>query len=187
MSALLHRDEVLEQIEHRWGPEFDEIVGRLEMSPEAIAKIMTDAVPRKHFYDEFLGPFYDTEGVCLLLNKISRQAVHERVKNGTLLQVTSSDKVALYPIFQFSGREVDPNFKRVLSEFRNVTVGGWAVATWFRTPAQELAGDTPMDVIKRIGQAPPIGRASKKSRNKVPAIADVLAYAANTVQRWEAP
>jgi len=114
----------------------------LRVDPSALAEQMLAVVPRAHLYDEVVGPFHSIEGVRRLLG-ISRQAVFDRVKRGTLLQVRTSDDLALYPAFQFSGTDVDPRVRAVLIQFRDAPVDGWTVATWFGVPAEELGGVTP--------------------------------------------
>jgi hypothetical protein len=180
VATLSHREAILGQVAHNWDEEFDAIVGRLNMPPEEIAKLMLNSIPRKHFYDELLGPFYDTEGVRQMLGNVSRQAIHDRVKNGTLLQVQTSDRVSLYPAFQFAGSSIAPGFKSVLQIFRGLSVDGWTIATWFRTPAQTLQGLTPLDVLSPE-------QASKKHRKYSVSLADVASLATETARRWETP
>jgi hypothetical protein len=114
----------------------------LRIGPAAIAARMLAAVPRAHVYDETIGPFHTSEGVRTLLG-VSRQAVHDRVRRGTLLQVRTSDGVLLYPAFQFDGADVPARLRSALTAFRDAPVDGWAIASWFSVPAEELDDLTP--------------------------------------------
>ncbi|WP_156044043.1 hypothetical protein [Cellulomonas sp. HZM] len=115
----------------------------LHEDPAVLARRMLAAVPRAHLYDQLVGPFFDLEGVRRLLGGTSRQAVHDRVKRGTLLQVRTSDDVLLYPAFQFDGTDVSPRIRQVLIHLRDAGVDGWTIATWFSVPAADLDGDSP--------------------------------------------
>ena len=121
----------------------------LREDPSTLAHRMLAAVPRAHTYDAVVGPFYDIEGVRRLLGGASRQAVHDRVKRGTLLQVRTSDNVLLYPAFQFDGTDVSPRLRRVLSVLRLAPVDGWTIATWFSVPAADLNGSSPRQWLAR--------------------------------------
>ena len=143
----------------------------LREDPSTLAHRMLAAVPRAHTYDAFVGPFYDIEGVRRLLGGPSRQAVHDRVKRGTLLQVRTSDDLLLYPAFQFDGTDVAPRLRRILSIVRQAPVDGWTIATWFSVPATELDGASPRQWLARTG-AP---------------IEPVEQLAIAGVRRWSAP
>lgn len=109
------------------------------------------AVPRAHLYDDVVGPFYDLTGVHRILGGVSRQAIHDRVKRGTLLQVRTSDQALLYPTFQFDGTDIAPRLRQVLARLRATDVDGWTIATWFSTPSAELDGSTPREVLEQPG------------------------------------
>lgn len=140
----------------------------VEMDPGVLAKQMLSVVPQAHVYDAAIGPFYTTDGVRKLLGGTSRQAVADRVRRGTLLQVRSSDGVMLYPAFQFEGTQVSARVREVLAQFRAADVDGWTVASWFGVPAEDLAGCTPRDWL------------ADPARDLEP----VLRLAAATAARW---
>ena len=62
---------------------------------------MVSALPTQHPYDEPLGPFYDTTGLVSWLG-VSRQAVADRVRRGTLLACRTQDGHLVYPAWQFA-------------------------------------------------------------------------------------
>lgn len=139
-------------------------------SAHALAARMLAAVPGAHVYDELVGPFHTTGGVQTLLG-ITRQAVHERVKRGTLLRVLTSDEVALYPAFQFCGAQVSPPLRRVLATFRETPVDGWTVAAWLCVPCPELDDLSPRDWLADTDRDPTA----------------VLALASEAAARWAQP
>lgn len=113
--------------------------------PEKVARRMLATVPRAHDYDELVGPFYGVEALRTLLGS-SRQAIHDRVTRGTLLQVRTSDGVNLYPTFQFDeAGEVPAPVRRAIQALRRSGADGWTIAAWFSTPAQALGGLSPRD------------------------------------------
>lgn len=116
-------------------------------SPEELAAQMVDAfVPTVWEYDELLGPFVTSEAARKRLG-ISRQALHQRVARGRLLQVVTADGVHLYPLFQFDGREIRRGLGDVLAQFRDVDIDPWTIAAWLRSPEALLDGATPLDCL----------------------------------------
>lgn len=89
-----------------------------------------------------VGPqFHDTNGVAVVLAgpghaPISKQAVEQRRKRGTVLAVKTSDGHWIYPTWQFDGAGVLPGLADVLAAFRGHPA--WSVATWVTTPMPEL-------------------------------------------------
>ena len=143
----------------------DELMGELRTGLEALlargaplrresaltlATRMLAAVRGAHVYDELVGPFHTTAGVQTLLG-ITRQAVHARVKRGTLLRVLTSDEVALYPTFQFRGAQVPPPLRRVLATFRETPVDGWTVAAWPAGVRRQRMGSPRRSTPRRFG------------------------------------
>jgi hypothetical protein len=142
------RDEVIDEVRqgldswiaviHRSGRRAGE-----RLTPKDLAARMLAAVPSpQHPWDEQIGPFYDTPGLCRLL-EVSKQALHDRVKRGTLLAVTSRNGKVGYPAFQFAGNQLLPGIREALGAFRNTPVDGWAIGAWFTTPAATLGKETP--------------------------------------------
>ncbi|GHS87315.1 hypothetical protein AGMMS50218_08910 [Actinomycetota bacterium] len=160
---------------HRLEVGVDELVAHhspaLNMDPSALAEQMLAVVPRSHVYDKELGPFHTTDGVRHLLGGVSRQAVFDRVRRGTLLQVRTADGVSLYPAFQFEGAEVSPRLRDVLVQFRSVPVDGWAVGAWLVAPAEDLGGVAPRAWLSDPGNP----------------VEPVARLAAQTAARWSMP
>lgn len=120
----------------------------LPEDPSELADQMVAIVPiQRNPLDERVGPFYDTSGVRALL-KVGRRAIDDRRRRGTILAVRTSDMHWLYPTFQFDGAALRPEVLAVLRAFRDVNVGRWTVATWFGSPAEDLAGRTPIEWMK---------------------------------------
>lgn len=59
-------------------------------SPEELAERMVATVPEPSPWGE-LGPFYSTRKVAKLLGGVSRQAIADRRKRGTLLGLRTAD------------------------------------------------------------------------------------------------
>ena len=107
-----------------------------ELGAEQLAERMVAAVPLPSPVNERIGPFYRGEQVAKLLH-ISRQAVHERAKTGSLLALRTADDFWVYPTFQFKGRGVIPRLQEVLAEFRQAQPDRWAIAAWLVSHAQQ--------------------------------------------------
>jgi len=111
-------------------------------SADDLAERMLAALPILHPWDVQVGPFYDTAGLTGLLG-VSKQAVADRVRRGTLLAVTTSDGRVVYPAWQLRGRTVLPGLARVLAVLTPAAGDAWTVAAWLTTPAADLEGMTP--------------------------------------------
>lgn len=114
---------------------------------EEFAERMVAALPTRHPYDESLGPFYDTAGLVTWLG-VSRQAVADRVRRGTLLACRTADGHLLYPSLQF-GRDgqVRPGVFEAVGEFTRRGVDGWAVALWLTTASEAFEGHSAVDFL----------------------------------------
>ena len=113
-------------------------------APEDVAARAAAAVPHApHAYDLAFGPFYDTTGLTRWLG-ISRQALSDRVRRGSILACRTEDGHLVYPAFQF-GREgsVRPELVDTLRAFAGHD--GWAVAAWLTTPTDALEGQSALD------------------------------------------
>lgn len=124
-------------------------------SPDHVAGRMLATVPTAHPWDEQTGPFYDTPGVVRLLG-VSKQAVADRVRRRTLLAASTAQGRVVYPIWQFDGSKINAAISTVLTAFRHVTVDGWAIASWFTTPAASLDGATPVQWLRGRREAGPV-------------------------------
>ncbi|MDV2981619.1 UNVERIFIED_CONTAM: hypothetical protein Q9R71_31040 [Actinomycetes bacterium ARC8] len=125
--------------ELRRSPDVD--LSRVDVS--RLVQSMLRVVPRNVESNELanrVGPFYDTAGLTSWL-VVTRQALEKRIAAGKLLACVTSDRVRLYPVWQFtdSGKLL-PGLAEVLAALRQGTVDGWTIAAWLTTPVEELDG-----------------------------------------------
>ena len=115
---------------------------------QAVALVADTVLDPAQVWQEQLGACYDTDGVRRLLGRdgepVSRQAVHQR--RGLLALSTGSGQT-VYPAFQFRGRTLAPGLDRVLDALPADLVSPWTVASWLSSPAAELDGERPVDVL----------------------------------------
>ncbi|HEV7196912.1 MAG TPA: hypothetical protein VGN19_13325 [Pedococcus sp.] len=114
---------------------------------EGLADRMLAALPTVHPLDEPLGPFYDTAGLVTWLG-ISRQAVFDRVRRGTLLACRTADGHLVYPSLQF-GRagQVRPGVQEAVGAFVRRGVDGWTIGTWLTAPSEVFGGQSAVDYL----------------------------------------
>lgn len=110
---------------------------------ERAVQALVAALPKnRHTSAEILGPFYDTAGLMSWLG-ISRQAVHQRVRDRKLIAVPTTDRPrrTLYPSWQFRhDGSVVPGVAHVLQA---LAPAGWSeitIAAWFMGPGEDLDG-----------------------------------------------
>jgi hypothetical protein len=148
-TGASYRDLVVASVSARIGSRLDELAAAgvpLESlgSPEQVADQVAAALPAtRHAYDLELGPFYDTAGLTRWLG-VSRQALADRVRRGSLLACRTQDGHLVYPAFQFDGSGA---IRRGLAPVLKVFAGydGWLVATWLVTASDVLDGSSAMD------------------------------------------
>jgi hypothetical protein len=142
--------------------------------PAELAERMAAALPdAAHPLDVELGPFYDTAGLSTWWG-VSRQALADRVRRGTLLACRTADGHLVYPAFQFSrDGAVRPGIADVVAVFSRHRVDGWTAAVWLTTPSPVFEGDSAVDhlVVHRAS-------ASSVARVVAQARADAAAWAA---------
>jgi hypothetical protein len=122
---------------------------------DELAARMVSALPTHHPYDEPLGPFYDTTGLVSWLG-ISRQAVADRVRRGTLLACRTQDGHLVYPAWQFArDGAVRPGVVEAVGEFARRGADGWSTAVWLTTPSDVFGGQSAVDylVVHRASRA----------------------------------
>src|SRR6476469_8248314 len=133
-------DAVRRRVEAR-GQELLEQGRTLELGDvDELADRMMAALPTVHALDRPLGPFYDTTGLVGWLG-ISRQALFDRVRRGTVLACRTADGHLLYPSLQF-GRNgaVRPGVVEAVGAFTRRGVDGWSVGAWLTTPTPVFDG-----------------------------------------------
>jgi hypothetical protein len=96
-----------------------------------------------------VGPAYTRDQVADLLD-ISTQAVAQRARNHTLLELVQDDDRRVYPAVQFGGHTPLTGLSEVLKMLLPVVATPWTVASWLtvtrhewdeRTACELLAGD----------------------------------------------
>jgi hypothetical protein len=144
-----YRDEVMAAVTTRVSARLDELAAAgvpLESlgSPGQVADQLAAALPAsRHAYDLHLGPFYDTTGLTRWLG-VSRQALADRVRRGSLLACRTEEGHLVYPAFQFDGSGA---IRQGLAPLLKIFTGhdGWLVATWLVTATDALEGSSAMD------------------------------------------
>jgi hypothetical protein len=114
---------------------------------EELAERMMAALPTVHVLDQPLGPFYDTAGLVAWLG-ISRQALFDRVRRGTVLACRTADGHLVYPSLQF-GRTgvVRPGVQEAVGAFTRHGVDGWAIGAWLTTASPVFDGHSAVDYL----------------------------------------
>lgn len=142
--------------------------------PAGVADRMIATLPVvRHDLDVELGPFYDTAGLSAWWG-VSRQALSDRVRRGTLLACRTGDGHLVYPAFQFArDGSVRPGILEAVAVFQRHTVDGWTAAVWLTSPSPGLDGDSAVDYLV-------VHRASAAAVRRVAqqAAADAAAWAA---------
>lgn len=137
-----------EEMKRLWGAE-DECPEELG-DPEDLARRALASIPSPTPWDDALGPFYDTRQVALLLGDISRQAVADRRRRGTLLGLKTTDDAMVYPTFQFGrDHQVLKSFPPVLQALRESPVDDWTLAGWLVAPQEALDGESVIDWLRQ--------------------------------------
>lgn len=114
---------------------------------DELAARMVAALPTVHPWDSELGPFYDTNGLNRWLG-VTRQALADRVKRGTLLACRTEDGHLLYPVFQFDRvGQVRPGVIEAVGILTRAGADGWAIGTWLTTASVAFDGDSVVDYL----------------------------------------
>lgn len=140
---------------------------------EALADRMVAALPTVHPLDQPLGPFYDTAGLVAWLG-ISRQALFDRVRRGTVLACRTSDGHLVYPSLQF-GRNgaVRPGVQDAVGAFVRKGADGWSIGAWLTTPSAVFDGHSAVDFLVVHRSSP-----TSVARVTAAAVADAAQWAA---------
>ena len=140
---------------------------------DELADRMLAALPTVHPLDQPLGPFYDTTGLVAWLG-ISRQALFDRVRRGTVLACRTADGHLVYPSLQF-GRNgaVRPGVQDAVSAFVRRGADGWSIGAWLTTPSPVFEGHSAVDYLVVHRSSP-----TSVSRVAAAAAADAAQWAA---------
>jgi hypothetical protein len=121
--------------------------------PAELADRLVASVPTRHDLDRLTGPFYDTSGLTKWLG-VTRQALDDRTKKGTLLMCPLADGTRVYPAWQFrTDRTTVPHLAEALKILRAGASSAWTVATWLRTPIGEFGDVDAVTLLDRGGDA----------------------------------
>lgn len=150
----LLRAALTESLTHIEPDDLEEVLGTPSEFAARMAKLVPCAVEPNPMAD-LVGPFYDTAGVRTLMG-VSRQALHERSRRGTLLSMATSDDKTIYPTFQFLDAAVRPDLTGVLRAFRDQP--RWSVGVWLRTTQSGLDGLSPEAWLRHGGDPAPVLR-----------------------------
>lgn len=135
------RQRLRQQIEN-W-----ESSGIVAPPEDEVAEAMVAAIPERTESNEIaeaVGPMYSTKGVMRILG-VTKQAIDDRRRNGTILAARTADGSWVYPAFQFQDGAVNPTLKPALRALRSIPA--WAAALWFVTPNDQLHDLTPVDFV----------------------------------------
>lgn len=123
-------------------------------SSQAIARAMVEALPEPPSgWNRWLGPFYRTRQLADRL-EISRQALADRRRRGTLLALKTSDGHLVYPAFQFrADGSVLEGLPEVLQTLRASGVDDWTLAGWLATPQDSLEEQSCVEWLRAGGDS----------------------------------
>lgn len=114
---------------------------------DELADRMVAALPTVHPLDQPLAPFYDTTGLVSWLG-ISRQALFDRVRRGTVLACRTSDGHLVYPSLQFGrGGQVRPGVQDAVGILTRAGADGWTIGAWLTTPSDLFDGHSAVDYL----------------------------------------
>lgn len=105
------------------------------------------------------GGAFDLAQVTALLD-ISRQAVAERVRQGSLLAVPGPGGSRRYPAFQFTPWGVPAALRNILQALPSDDP--WFCLNWLVNPSPQLAGRRPWDLVRQ-GEVEPVLAAARRA------------------------
>lgn len=143
----------------------DDLGDPRELGERAALLALAETAWRRH-----LGSLLDTHQVQALLGVATRQAVSDRARRGGLLMLPTRAGRVLYPAFQFgpSGQPF-PAVPKVLAVFEEAGRDPWAVASWLRTPQDDLQGRSPAEWMGHdLDEAPLLEAARRAAARRAP-------------------
>jgi hypothetical protein len=84
-----------------------------------------------------------------LLNVSSRQTIHNYREAGKLFAVARGERNNVYPAWQVYDHRLLPGLSDVLKILREKKVSPLGKVLFFLTPAEALAGERPLDLLRR--------------------------------------
>jgi len=138
-------------------------VEELERETDTLVAAMEQMLPAPSVPAQVSGPVWTTEQVRVALGRpggvpVSRQAVDDRVRRGTLLALRVAEHgERAYPLWQFAHHhdrwEVLPGLAALLRAVPETVTDRWTLASWLRQPHPALDGHTPLDHLIEHGHA----------------------------------
>ncbi len=138
-------------------------VDELERETDTLVAAMEQMLPTPSVPAQVSDPVWTTEQVRVALGRpggppVSRQAVDDRVRRGTLLALRVAEHgERAYPLWQFVHRhdrwEVLPGLAALLRAVPETVTDRWTLASWLRQPHPALDGHTPLDHLLEHGHA----------------------------------
>lgn len=109
---------------------------------------MLATLPEASPWSRWLGPVYVTSQLVDRLG-ISRQALDDRRRRGTILALKTVDGHWVYPASQFDERgAVLKGLQPVLACFRGVEVDAWSLAGCLTSPQEALDGQSVLESLR---------------------------------------
>ncbi|WP_246725124.1 hypothetical protein [Beijerinckia sp. L45] len=126
------------------------VINKRAFEPDARAHAILEGVRIAQADLQAAGGAYDLDQVRGLMRGISRQAVHKRVQDGSLLAVPGPSNRQSFPTVQFNsdGTVVD-GLSAVHAALP--TRNPWSVLNFLTNPDDRLGGRKPIDVLKEGG------------------------------------
>ncbi|WP_306903271.1 hypothetical protein [Arthrobacter pascens] len=103
-----------------------------------------------------IGPYFSPLSLRAYLGIERVEDFTRWVDTSDVLRVFSEEDLVAYPAFQFRDGKLDPRYARVLHEFRDETMSGWAIADWFTVPQSGLKSCAPRDWLDKGNPAEPV-------------------------------
>lgn len=119
--------------------------------PAHVGRVAALGAVAGSLWTDELGPFYDSEGVGVLLGNVTKQAVSDRVRRHRLLALRTGSGRLVYPAFQFDQRTVLAGLAELLSVVAPDDTEGWYVASWLTTTDAAFGGHSPIDELRANG------------------------------------
>lgn len=114
---------------------------------QALQRLVVDQ-PALSPWAEAIGATFTSAQVRPILNLNSRQALHNWVKRGKVLAITTADGEQLFPAWQFvAGGNVVEGLDAVMAVLSSDVVDRWTLASWLRRPLPDLEGTSVADAL----------------------------------------
>ncbi len=131
-----------------WDPAGTGAISSDAFEPNAEARALLQGVKRAEADLRLGGGAFHLEDVRSLL-RISRQAIHNRVREGSLFVVKGPGGRLLFPTLQFNEDGPVQGLKQAIAAFPSKN--RWMLLNFLVHPLPRLGGETPIEVLKRGG------------------------------------